>query len=90
MSKTTGTQRPPCASSLAGRPMYLESIGNSVGLTSGIQAVQDPDDHRMELLFPNEQRTGHSTAETFGYMGHVPQIFTNVTNVKTPFYGFPR
>jgi hypothetical protein len=70
--------------------MYLVSIGNSVGLTSGVQAVQDPDDHRMELLFPNEQRTGHSAAETFGYMRHVPQVFTNVTNVKTPFYGFPR
>lgn len=78
MSKTTGTQHRPWASGLAGRPMYLVSIGNSVGLTSGVQAVSDPDDHRMELLFPNEQEAGHPAAETFGYMGHVPQVFTNI------------
>lgn len=88
MSKTTGTRRRPWASSLAGRPMYLVSIGNSVGLTSGVQAVQDPDDHRMELLFPNEQGTGHPAVKTC--TGRVTQVFTNVANVKIPFCGFPR
>lgn len=58
--------------------MYLVSIGNSVGPTNGVQAVQDPDDHRMELLFPNEQGPGHPAAQTLGYLEHVTQVFTNV------------
>lgn len=85
MSQTTGTWCRPWASGLTCSPMYLVSIGNSVSPANGIQAVQDPGDHRMELLFPNEQGTGHPAAETVGYLGHVPPGI-HKSRLKTPFY----
>lgn len=87
VSKTTGTWRRPWASGLTCSPMYLVSIGNSVSPANRVEAVQDPGDHRMEPLFPNEQGTGHPAAETVGYLGHVPPGI-HKCRLKTPFYGF--